>query len=175
MKKLQTIEPKTAKSLLDKDEALLIDVREQGEYNAEHIPSATLHPLSTLDPIAIKQEAHGKKIIFHCLSGKRAGKACEKFIGEMDIEAMCLEGNIKGWKEAGFKTESNTNIISLDRQVFIIAGALILTGALLSAFDSSGWIWLSGIVGAGLLFAGLSGSCMMKKLLMMLPFNKGGN
>ncbi|WP_419866828.1 YgaP family membrane protein [Altericroceibacterium endophyticum] len=58
------------------------------------------------------------------------------------------------------------------RQVQITAGTLILIGVLLAAFVAPGFIWLSGFVGAGLLFAGLSGWCGMATLLSAMPWNR---
>lgn len=175
MTEISVIAPKTVKEWLDKDEAILIDVRDETEYQAEYIPQARLHSLPMLDPEAIKKEADGKKVVFHCLSGKRASKACEIFTGQTGMQAACLEGSIQGWKDAGLETISATGVISLERQVMIVAGSLVLTGVLLSAFLKAEWLWLSGFVGAGLLFAGISGSCMLKKALMALPFNRDLN
>lgn len=59
--------------------------------------------------------------------------------------------------------------IPIMRQVQIVAGGLALLGAL-----APGMRWLSGLVGAGLLFAGLSGTCMMAHLLARMPWNRGG-
>jgi hypothetical protein len=43
---------------------------------------------------------------------------------------------------------------------------------LLSQFAAPGWIWLSGFVGAGLIFAGISGFCGMARLLAAMPWNR---
>ena len=58
------------------------------------------------------------------------------------------------------------------RQVQIIAGSLVLTGTLLGIFVAPGFLFLSGFVGAGLLFAGVSGTCMMANILGKLPYNQ---
>ena len=49
---------------------------------------------------------------------------------------------------------------------------LILIGALLGTMVSPAWFGLSAFVGAGLLFAGLSGFCGMARLLMLAPWNR---
>lgn len=169
---LKMIAPSVLKEWLDRDEAILIDVREPAEYKAEHIPRAISHPASALNPSTIKLQASGRKIVFHCLSGKRAGSACTQFQDETDLEAMQLDGNLHGWKEAGFTTESNSGFISLDRQILIIAGALSLIGLIMGSFVSPSWLWLSGIVSAGLLLSGITGACMLKKILTKFPFNQ---
>ena len=58
------------------------------------------------------------------------------------------------------------------RQVQIAAGSLVLAGVLLGAFVAPGFYALSGFVGAGLLFAGVSGFCGMARLLAVMPWNR---
>ena len=54
----------------------------------------------------------------------------------------------------------------------IAAGSLVLLGLILSASLAPAWIALSWFVGAGLVFAGLSGSCGLAKLLALMPWNR---
>jgi hypothetical protein len=58
------------------------------------------------------------------------------------------------------------------RQVQIVAGSLVLTGTLLGAFVSPGFLVLSGFVGAGLMFAGITNTCGLALLLAKLPYNQ---
>jgi len=58
------------------------------------------------------------------------------------------------------------------RQVQVTAGSLVLIGVLLGAFLNPWFLILSGFVGSGLMFAGLSGWCGMAKLLGNMPWNK---
>jgi hypothetical protein len=53
-----------------------------------------------------------------------------------------------------------------------IAGGLVLTGVVGSVTVNRKLLWLSGFVGGGLLFAGLTDTCMMGNLLLRLPFNR---
>jgi len=64
--------------------------------------------------------------------------------------------------------------MSLERQVRIAAGSLVLTGVLLSRFVHPYWIGLSGFVGAGLIFAGITDSCAMGMLIAKMPWNRVG-
>lgn len=59
------------------------------------------------------------------------------------------------------------------RQVQIAAGSLVLLGVILGYGVSTGFFLLSAFVGAGLLFAGVSGFCGMARLLMKMPWNRG--
>jgi hypothetical protein len=58
------------------------------------------------------------------------------------------------------------------RQAQIVGGTLVLTGAALGLLVSPAFIALCALVGAGLLHAGLSGTCGMARLLSLLPWNR---
>ena len=78
-----------------------------------------------------------------------------------------------GWKQAGLITQEDTSQpLPLMRQVQIAAGLLTLCGVVLGFTLSSGFFLLSGFVGAGLLFAGLTGFCGMARLLKVMPWNR---
>jgi predicted branched-subunit amino acid permease len=62
--------------------------------------------------------------------------------------------------------------MSLERQVRIAAGAIVLAGMLLARFVNCNFLWLSGFVGAGLIFAGLTDFCGMGLLLAKMPWNR---
>lgn len=62
--------------------------------------------------------------------------------------------------------------MSLIRQVQIVAGSLILAGVILGSWLSPTFYVLSGLVGAGLLFAGLTDTCALGMLLAKLPYNQ---
>ena len=167
------INPQQADEWLKKGEAVIIDVREKAEFNEEHIPGAVCHPVSALNVEKLRTQAAGKKIVFQCASGKRAGTACEKYAAVVGNDnVFLLEGSLPGWKQAGLPTERGGGVISLERQVLIAAGAVVLTGVFLAVTVAPGFVWLSGLAGAGMLYAGVSGNCMMKKLLMQMPFNR---
>lgn len=61
--------------------------------------------------------------------------------------------------------------MSLERQVRIAAGSLVLTGAVLALIFNPAWIALSGFVGAGLIFAGITDTCGMGMLIARMPWN----
>jgi len=58
------------------------------------------------------------------------------------------------------------------RQVQIAAGSLVLAGVVIAATLSPYGVLLSGFVGAGLVFAGVSGFCSMARLLAWMPWNR---
>jgi rhodanese-related sulfurtransferase len=171
-RKLNTIDARTLKTLIDRHKAEVIDVREPGEYAGEHIPGAKSLPLSKFDLQKIPNRDN-KQVVLYCRSGNRSTQAAQKLFAAGYTEVVHLACGIGSWKEAGFDTIVNENApISLMRQVQIVAGSLILTGTLLGAFVSPWFLILSGFVGGGLLVAGLTDTCLMARLLAKLPYNQ---
>jgi rhodanese-related sulfurtransferase len=108
-----------------------------------------------------------------CRSGQRATKAAEKFAKEGFSQPIVVEGGTLAWIDANLPvTRGTTKVISLERQVRIAAGAIVFTGVLLARFVNPNFIWLSGFIGAGLVFAGITDFCGMGLLLAKLPWNK---
>lgn len=192
---LQEINAVTLKKWLDKKEAILIDVREPGEFAAEHIAGARLMSLSQFDPSAISQNSDrildsrtdkphkglarmydnglSRKIVLQCQSGKRSTQAARKMLEMGFEEVFHLQGGLPTWKAAGYPTVVNKNApISMFRQVQIVAGSLVFLGTVLGAVVSPWFLILSGFVGAGLVFAGVTNTCAMAMLLAKLPYNQ---
>lgn len=169
------IDVQEAKRWLDQGAAVLIDVRESDEFAGEHIPGATLVPLSRFDPA--KAQAPGKKVVLQCRSGKRSLDAL-RMLGAAagSVEAYSMKGGIIAWKEAGLPVETGGRAgavpISVMRQVQITAGSMVLAGSVLSATVSPWFLILTGFFGAGLLFSGLSGTCPMANMLSFMPWNR---
>lgn len=154
------------------DGAKLIDIRDTDEYAREHIAAAKSVPLDTL-PGGLKTQP-GETVIFHCQSGARTAKNDARLAqAASPAQAYVVEGGIQGWKQAGLPTvEDRSQPLPLMRQVQIAAGLLILCGVVLGYSVSSGFFLLSGFVGAGLLFAGVTGFCGMARLLKVMPWNR---
>ncbi len=51
-------------------------------------------------------------------------------------------------------------------------GLLVLTGVFLAQWIHPAWIWLSGFVGAGLIFADLTDICLLRGLIAKMPWNR---
>jgi rhodanese-related sulfurtransferase len=151
---------------------LLWDVREPAEYAREHIPGATLMPLSRFESSQLTQY-QDNRIILYCQSGNRSTQALQKLRTAGFQDVFQLPGGLPTWKQAGYDTKENKKApISLMRQVQIVAGFLVLTGTLLGAFVSPWFLILSGFVGGGLMMAGMTNTCLMARLLAKLPYNQ---
>lgn len=175
MTALKKIDAREAKRLLDRGGAVLIDIRESDEFAREHVPGAQHVPLSAFNA-ADFADGSSKVAIFHCASGARTAEAAPRILGTAFSEVYQLDQGLAGWKKAGLNTVVNRRMpIPIQRQVQITAGLMVLLGVVLG-FTVSPWFFLlSGFVGAGLTFAGISGTCAMASLLAVMPWNRAGN
>lgn len=155
--------------------AILVDIRQPNEYLREHIEGAQLQPLSQLEKEGLSGKAlQAETIIFHCLSGQRTSKASQLLTAlSGNKQAYILQGGLNGWKKENQPTKKDpTKPIDIMRQVQIVAGSLVLIGVLLGWTTNVAFYLLSGFVGTGLLFAGITGFCGMARLLDKMPWNK---
>lgn len=170
---MREIEAATAMSWFAKGEARIVDVREPAEFASEHIRGAQSLPLGQIGTVRIAPQA-GEKLVLVCASGRRSGMACDRLAAE-GMEVYSLKSGISGWKSAGGSVETSARkVIPMERQVLLGAGFLVLTGVLLSLLLHPSWIALSAFVGAGLMFAGLTGFCGMALVLARAPWNQRG-
>ena len=151
----------------------LIDVRTPAEFETYHIAGARLQPLDELDCASRLRSrgANDSPLYLLCESGNRARKAAEKFAASGFKHCVVIEGGTKAWADAGLPVVRGRQTISLERQVRIGAGALILTGVALGTAVHPALYVLSAFVGFGLMFAGITGWCGMGILLAKMPWN----
>ncbi len=155
--------------------ARLIDIRDADEYAREHIPDAELVPLATLTSGAPLNARAGETVIFHCQAGSRTqNNAIRLAAAAARGEPLPAGRRNSGVESRGVAGEwkSSSQPLPLMRQVQIAAGVLILLGVLLGYTVNGGFFLLSGAVGAGLTFAGVTGFCGMARLLATMPWNR---
>lgn len=174
---MPTITAKALHDRLNQDSDLsIIDVRTPIEYAEVHVAQARLLPLDSLAPRSLIESGklpNDKPIYILCRSGQRATKASEQFINAGFSNTVVVEGGTLAWIEAGLPVErSEVKVISLERQVRIAAGSLVLTGVLLGWFVNPAFFGLSAFVGTGLIFAGITDWCGMGLLLAKAPWNQ---
>jgi rhodanese-related sulfurtransferase len=95
--------PAQIHTALQRDEIVLIDVREPAEYAAERIHGALLYPLSTFDPAVLPQD-RAKPIVLHCGSGKRSATAFAQCAAIGVKVRAHMGGGVNAWKAAGLPT-----------------------------------------------------------------------
>lgn len=150
----------------------LVDVRTPAEYEEIHIPGSRLVPLHELAGERLAGLIAGSgTCVLVCRSGNRAKQAAEKLAaaGHKDLEI--LEGGVTAWEAAGLPVNRGRKTISIERQVRIAAGALVVTGVVLGVTLNPAFLILSGFVGCGLIFAGITDWCGMGLLLARMPWN----
>ncbi len=152
--------------------AHLIDVRTPAEFRAVHALKAQLHPLGQFDPKAIAGALPaGATIHLLCRSGGRATQAAQQFAA-IGLACVVVEGGTDAWVAAGLPVVRGRAAMALERQVRIAAGLLVVIGVVLGFSVHRGWFGLSGFVGAGLTFAGLTDTCMMGMMIAKMPWNR---
>jgi len=171
---LKRTDPQTVKQWLDSGHAILINVREPSEYAREHIIGARLVPLSGFDRADFAADAD-KTVVFYRQSSSRTTANAERILAHNFLSVHMLDGGLAAWKQAGFPVHFDRRApIDIMRQVQITAGSLVVLGVLLALFVSPWFLLLSGFVGAGLTFAGITGWCGMARLLARMPWNQIG-
>ena len=172
---IATISPKQLSDALQAGKSIeLIDVRTPVEFREVHVDFARNVPLDQLNAAHIAAGRNGlsEPLYVICRSGNRAKQACEKLVAAGDTNVVNVEGGTLAWEQAGLPVTRGKKAISLERQVRIAAGLLVLTGAALGYFVNLNWVGLSAFVGAGLAFAGITDTCAMGMLLARMPWNQ---
>jgi rhodanese-related sulfurtransferase len=101
-----SVSPSQATQLINREDALVVDVREPGEYGAGHILGAKNIPLSTLAGGAeIAAKRKDRPVIVYCESGNRSAKAAAVLKGKGYERVLNLAGGIAAWQQAGLPVE----------------------------------------------------------------------
>ena len=151
----------------------VVDVRSPGEFAAAHIAGSYSLPLDALADVS--GELAGSldvPVVLVCQSGTRARLAEAQLRAAGVAQVRVLDGGLGAWESAGLPLERGRGTWSIERQVRAIAGGLVLGGALGSVLVWRPLVYLSAAVGGGLLYAGVSDTCTMAKLLIRLPYNR---
>lgn len=170
---LTKISPERAKSLLEQG-AVLVDVREGAERAREYVSAARHLPLSKLDQTELGVEA-GRPVLFHCRSGARTLASAAQLAAKLGVgcEGYVVEGGLEALKRVGVPVVvDRSQPMEMFRQVQIGAGSFVLLGALLGLLVSPWFFAVPLFVGAGLIFAGVTGFCGMARVLMLAPWNR---
>ncbi len=173
MTQLNTISPKQLAALGDRGN--IIDVRTPVEFREVHAESARNIPLDTLDPDGLQSEMSElaeQTLYVICKSGARGAKAQRRLMEAGCTNVINVEGGTDEWVAAGLPVVRGKKAMSLERQVRIAAGLIVLAGALLAMFVHPWFIGICAFVGAGLTFAGITDTCAMGLLIARMPWNR---
>jgi rhodanese-related sulfurtransferase len=156
----------------------LIDVRTPIEFRAVHVECARNQPLDRLDPKAIQSARNGsasEPLYVVCRSGGRSRHACEKLVAAGITNVINVEGGTQACEAAGVPVVHGKKSIPINCQVQILVGSIVLVGAALAVWVHPYWAALSGAMGAGLVFSGLTDTCIMGSFLARMPWNQVSN
>ncbi|MQS07753.1 rhodanese-like domain-containing protein [Streptomyces alkaliphilus] len=150
----------------------LLDVRSPAEFEAAHIPGSHNVPLDTLREHCEELATYlDDDVVLVCRSGQRAGRAGEALAGAGLPGLPVLTGGVSAWERTGAPVNRGRERWDIERQVRLVAGSLVLTGAVTS-FLVPGAQLLSAFVGGGLAVAAITNTCAMGVLLSRMPWNR---
>jgi rhodanese-related sulfurtransferase len=164
------------KELVKGDNAIVVDVRTPSEHRSIHIENSKLIPLEKFKSINFKDEFRDsfsdKQVYINCATGMRSKKACQELLNLGFTNFFLIEGGINAWEKAGLPVKKGRQSISIQRQIQIVVGSAVLLGTGLGLTISPYFYSISVFFGGGLLFAGLSNTCMLAILLTKMPWNR---
>jgi rhodanese-related sulfurtransferase len=104
--KIESISPKEAAVMHTEKKAVIIDVREDNEWNEQHIPGAVHIPLAQLNERLPELERYkNSPVITQCRSGKRSAQAQIVLKSAGFSKVYNMDGGIQAWDEQGLATE----------------------------------------------------------------------
>lgn len=169
---LETISPAALAEKCKLGSVQIIDVRTPMEFHQVHAEGAINLPLDQLDPAKVKPPADGNLYVI-CQSGSRGSKACTALrLSNVSYRVINVDGGTTAWEAAGLPVVRGQKRMSLERQVRIAAGALVVVGVSLGFFVHPAALGLAAFVGAGLVFAGVTDTCGMGMMLAKMPWNR---
>ena len=168
-------------AMMDGTNYSVIDVRSAAEYRAGHIPGAKLLPIEQLTPDKVRRSfnhlefGNGNPIYLTCQAGPRAEKAAQQLHKAGFENLKLIEGGTQAWQQAGLPLNRCGNAISLERQVQITIGALLVMKVVLGFSVHELFFATTAFIGAGLIVAGATRWCGMAKLIAQMPWNRGSD
>lgn len=171
---MKNINPEKLHELIHSEsELIVIDVRTPVEFRSSHIALAKNLELSSIDHTSASNIINVQKNIYVvCQSGNRSTHACKKLTSLGYESVISLDGGMNRWINEGYHVIEGKKSISIERQVRIMTGSLVVLGIVLSQLVNISFISLSAFVGLGLMFSGITDSCAMGIILSKMPWNR---
>jgi rhodanese-related sulfurtransferase len=103
---MESLSPKEASSMSAGQKAVIVDVREDSEWNEQHIPGAIHIPLGQLNErLAELKQYKDSPVITQCKSGGRSAQAFDVLKSAGFSKVYNMDGGIIAWDKAGLKTQ----------------------------------------------------------------------
>jgi rhodanese-related sulfurtransferase len=101
-----SISPKEASAMYADKKAVIVDVREDSEWNEQHIPGAIHIPLAQLNEhLSELKQYKDSPVITQCKTGGRSAQALDVLKSAGFSKVYNMDGGIMAWDKAGLKTE----------------------------------------------------------------------
>ena len=125
--------------------------------------------------LVLLQQNADQTVYVTCYSGARAQRAAERLTATGHGNITLIEGGTQAWEQAGLPMRRCGNMISLERQVQIAVGSLIILKVVFGFTIHELFFVLSALIGSGLIMAGITRWCGMAHLIARMPWNRGGD
>jgi rhodanese-related sulfurtransferase len=159
-------------------ELTVIDVRTPAEYASGHLPGALNIPLDHVRRALpeIRHAAEHGDVLVVCASGVRSENAC-KLLSEQGIPTATLAGGTGAWAADGHDLHRPAACDtragwSMERQVRITAGTMVLLGLALGLLVHPAFQLLAVGIAGGLVYSAVTDTCGMAVVLGKLPHNR---
>lgn len=97
----ENLTPAQATLLMNREDALVLDIRETGEWTSGHIPGARHITMAQLEKrMSELEKFKDRPIIICCASGNRSSSACSQLKKNGFAKVFNLGGGISGWLES---------------------------------------------------------------------------
>ena len=156
----------------------LLDVRSPAEFRSGHIPGANNAPLENYMYADLAKLSNGSglradnPLYLTCQMGERAKRAAELFYQAGLDHVVLVEGGTQAWQEADLPIKTLDATLSLERQVQIAVGSLLILKVFFGFTVHELFFVAAAFIGAGLIVAGMTRWCGMQKLLARMPWNR---
>jgi rhodanese-related sulfurtransferase len=149
----------------------IIDVRDRTDFAAGSEanvcwPVNEINGSSVSEFVREQKLSPDKTVVLLCARGMRAQQAAEKLRALLPNPIAVVEGGHAALAAPGKQT------MSIERQVRIAAGAIVLVGLVGSQLLHPAFLLLSAFMGCGLMFSGITDWCGLGLLMMKMPWNK---
>jgi sulfur dioxygenase len=152
----------------------ILDVRTPGEFASLRIAGSVNVPFERLDPPALLGRFGANTPLYCvCQTGTRSQLAADRLRAAGFTNVVHVDGGTNAWTSADLPLlRGERSVISLERQVRIAAGLISVLGIIAGALIHPAGYLVSALVGAGLLYAGVTNTCGMSMVLGRLPWNQ---
>jgi glyoxylase-like metal-dependent hydrolase (beta-lactamase superfamily II)/rhodanese-related sulfurtransferase len=152
----------------------LIDVRTPSEFAQARIAGSVNIPFEALDPAALRVRFGADEPVYCvCQTGTRSQIAAERLRSAGFRRVVHFDGGTNAWRAAGLPLIGGGGAMSLERQVRLTAGVLVIASVAAGALLGWAGYAIAALIGVGLTVSGLTDLCAARLLLSKMPWNRG--